>query len=246
MDPPYFRDDGTAEAGRAYSRESRRNAAATPNRAGRCGSHGDRWSTFYDIRRYGGLQIYLRAVLAGAPLVLSSANESPADFLERAAERRVTHISGTPSHWRRALMSGAAGLLKPAYVRLSGEVADQVLLDRLREVYPRARIAHAFASTEAGVAFDVEDGLAGFPAEFIDSPRNGIEMRVEDGTLEIRSQRIAARYLGGAAATLADGDGYVDTGDLVELQEGRYYFGAAGAASSMSAVSRSTPRRSKA
>ena len=182
------------------------------------------WSTFYDIRRYGGLQIYLRAVLSGAPLVLSSASESPADFLARAAERGVTHISGTPSHWRRALMSGAAELLKPAYVRLSGEVADQVLLDRLREVYPHARIAHAFASTEAGVAFDVEDGRAGFPMEFVDSPRNGIEMKVEDGTLRIRSRRIAARYLGGKASTLASGDGYVDTGDLVELHEGRYYF----------------------
>jgi acyl-CoA synthetase (AMP-forming)/AMP-acid ligase II len=175
------------------------------------------WSTFYDIRRYGGLQIYLRAVLAGAPLVLSSANESPADFLARAAERGVTHISGTPSHWRRALMSGAAGLLEPAYVRLSGEVADQVLLERLREVYPKARIAHAFASTEAGVAFDVEDGRAGFPAEFID-------LKVEDGTLRIRSRRIAASYLGGATSALADGDGYVDTGDLVELHGGRYYF----------------------
>jgi acyl-coenzyme A synthetase/AMP-(fatty) acid ligase len=182
------------------------------------------WSTFYDIRRYGGLQIYLRAVLAGVPLVLSSADESAADFLARAAKHGVTHISGTPSHWRRALMSGAAGLLKPAYVRLSGEVADQVLLDRLREVYPSARIAHAFASTEAGVAFDVEDGRAGFPEDFIDSPRNEIEMKVENGTLKIRSRRIAARYLGGAAAALADGDGYVDTGDLVELQEGRYYF----------------------
>jgi acyl-CoA synthetase (AMP-forming)/AMP-acid ligase II len=170
------------------------------------------------------LQIYLRAVLSGAPLVLSSAEESPADFLARAAERGVTHISGTPSHWRRALMSGAAGLLQPAYVRLSGEVADQVLLDRLREVYPSARIAHAFASTEAGVAFDVEDGHAGFPAEFVDSPRNGIEMKVEDGTLRIRSRRIAARYLGGEAAALVDGDGYVDTGDLVELQDGRYHF----------------------
>jgi acyl-CoA synthetase (AMP-forming)/AMP-acid ligase II len=182
------------------------------------------WSTFYDIRRYGGLQIYLRAVLGGAPLVLSSANESAADFLARAAERGVTHISGTPSHWRRALMSGAAGRLKPAYVRLSGEVADQVLLDRLREIYPDARIAHAFASTEAGVAFDVDDGHAGFPAEFVASPRNGIEMKVVDGTLRIRSRRIAARYLGGEASALADGDGYVDTGDLVELHEGRYFF----------------------
>jgi acyl-coenzyme A synthetase/AMP-(fatty) acid ligase len=33
------------------------------------------WGTFYDIRRYGGLQIFLRAVLSGASLVLSSAGE---------------------------------------------------------------------------------------------------------------------------------------------------------------------------
>ena len=182
------------------------------------------WSTFYDIRRYGGLQIYLRAVLSGAPLVLSSPDESTADFLARAADQGVTHISGTPSHWRRALMSGAAGALKPEYVRLSGEVADQGLLDQLRETYPGARIAHAFASTEAGVAFDVDDGYAGFPAEYLAAPRNGIELQVIEGTLRIRSQRTAARYLGAAAPGLSSEDGFVDTGDLVELKDGRYYF----------------------
>ena len=182
------------------------------------------WSTFYDIRRYGGLQIYLRAVLSGVPLVLSSPDESTDEFLKRAAAHGVTHLSGTPSHWRRVLMSGAAQVLRPQYVRLSGEVADQVVLDQLREAYPKARIAHAFASTEAGVAFDVNDGRAGFPAELIDCSRDGIEMKVEDGTLRIRSQRTAARYLGPAPPDLASGDGYVDTGDLVELQDGRYYF----------------------
>ena len=51
------------------------------------------WSTFYDIRRYGGLQIYLRAVLAGSPLVLSSAGEPTHDFLARAgAAWRDAHI----------------------------------------------------------------------------------------------------------------------------------------------------------
>jgi len=180
------------------------------------------WSTFYDIRRYGGLQIYLRAVLGGVPLVLSSAGESTGDFLARAARHGVTHISGTPSHWRRALMSGAAPLLKPQYVRLSGEVADQGLLDQLRHTYPDAAIAHAFASTEAGVAFEVNDGLAGFPAEFLDAPRGGIELKVIDGTLRIRSHRTATRYLG--SADLAGGDGFVDTGDLVEIENGRCYF----------------------
>lgn len=181
------------------------------------------WSTFYDIRRYGGLQIYLRALVGGAALVLSDADEAPPEFLARAAAAGVTHLSGTPSHWRKALMSGAAGLIDPDYVRLSGEVADQPLLDHLRATYPRARIAHAFASTEAGVAFDVNDGLAGFPAGLLDTGAGGVDMKVEDGTLRIRSGRNAARYLG-AAAPLGGAGGYVDTGDLVELQDGRYHF----------------------
>ncbi|HSZ06971.1 MAG TPA: class I adenylate-forming enzyme family protein [Steroidobacteraceae bacterium] len=182
------------------------------------------WSTFYDIRRYGGLQIYLRAVLSASPLVLSSAGEPTLEFLARAGAAGVTHISGTPSHWRRALMSGDTSLIAPEYVRLSGEVADQTVLDNLRAAYPNARIAHAFASTEAGVAFDVNDGLAGFPAALVGTSSGAIEMKVQDGTLWIRSGRTAARYLGGDPAPLAAGDGYVDTGDLVELIDGRYYF----------------------
>jgi acyl-CoA synthetase (AMP-forming)/AMP-acid ligase II len=182
------------------------------------------WSTFYDIRRYGGLQIYLRAVLSGSPLVLSSAGEPTVDFLARAAAAGVTHISGTPSHWRRALMSGEAAALKPRYVRLSGEVADQAVLDNLRAVYPNALVAHAFASTEAGVAFEVNDGLAGFPQALVDNPSGDIELKIVDQTLRIRSGRTAARYLGTAPEVLVSDDGYVDTGDVVELVEGRYYF----------------------
>ncbi len=181
------------------------------------------WSTFYDIRRYGGLQIYLRALLGGSALVLSSAGETTRAFFTRAAAAGVTHISGTPSHWRRALMSGDAGLISPDYVRLSGEVADQTILDNLRAAYPTARIGHAFASTEAGVAFDVNDGLAGFPVDFLDKP-GAIELKVKEGTLWIRSRRTAARYLGAAAPPLAGEDGFVDTGDMVELHGERYYF----------------------
>jgi acyl-coenzyme A synthetase/AMP-(fatty) acid ligase len=182
------------------------------------------WSTFYDIRRYGGLQIFLRAMLGGGSMMLSSAGEPVASFLGRAGTREVTHISGTPSHWRRALMSQSARRMAPRYVRLSGEIADQAILDHLRAVYPNADVAHAFASTEAGVAFDVGDGLAGFPARLIDEPGADVEMRVEDGSLRIRSSRTAHCYLGGAAESLRGPDDFVDTGDMVELRDGRYHF----------------------
>ena len=91
-------------------------------------------------------------------------------------------------------MSGETALISPEYVRLSGEVADQTVLDNLRAAYPKARIAHAFASTEAGVAFDVNDGLAGFPESLIANAAGGIALKVQDGTLWIRSQRNATRY----------------------------------------------------
>jgi len=131
------------------------------------------WSTFYDIRRYGGLQIFLRAMLTGRSLVLKGQVEPTAAFLGRVGELGVTHISGTPSHWRRALMSSAASLIDPEYIRLSGEIADQTILNQLHSFFPNARIAHAFASTEAGVAFAV---------------------------------------------------GFVDTGDMIELRDDRFYF----------------------
>ena len=134
------------------------------------------------------------------PWCCRARRESTAEFLIRAGAHGVTHISGTPSHWRRALMSPAARRIAPRYVRLSGEIADQSILDHLRSFYPQADVAHAFASTEAGVAFDVRDGLAGFPASLHRTDSDGVEMKVEDGSLRIRSSRTAASYIGPSKA----------------------------------------------
>jgi acyl-CoA synthetase (AMP-forming)/AMP-acid ligase II len=136
----------------------------------------------------------------------------------------VTHLTGTPSHWRRALMSPEIQKITPRYARLSGEIADQAVLDSLRAVFPQAGVGHAFASTEAGVAFEVNDGLAGFPASYLAGVRNGVEMKIVDGALHIRSPRTASRYVGDNQPKLLDAEGFVDTGDMVELNGDRYAF----------------------
>jgi acyl-coenzyme A synthetase/AMP-(fatty) acid ligase len=182
------------------------------------------WATFYDIRRYGGLQIFLRAIIGGGSMVLSEPGEAIADYVARLRGHSVTHISGTPSHWRKLLMSGAASGFSPRYIRLSGEIADQAVLDGLRHAFPAASIGHAYASTEAGVGFAVNDGLEGVPASMIGESRDGVEMKVVDGALRIRSRRAAHAYVGRQAAALTDSEGFVDTGDMVELRGDRYYF----------------------
>src|ERR1700722_3070441 len=184
------------------------------------------WASFYDIRRYGGLQIFLRAVVQGTSMILSQAGEPVGAYLGRLQKSAVTHISGTPSHWRWALLSGAANMISPTYVRLSGEIADQSILDTLQATYPRAAISHAFASTEAGVGFDVIDGREGFSATVIEaqSPNDEVSLRIVDGSLQIRSKRTASRYLGNGQPPIVGPGGFVDTGDIVELRGDRYYF----------------------
>jgi len=156
--------------------------------------------------------------------VVSGAAEPVGDYLARLGAHGATHISGTPSHWRRALMSPNARAIAPRYIRLSGEIADQGILNALRSFYPGAVISHAFASTEAGVGFEVSDGLEGFPASMVDAAGD-VPIRVDDGSLLIRSARTAVRYLGGEQqARIADADGFVNTGDMVERRGDRYYF----------------------
>jgi acyl-coenzyme A synthetase/AMP-(fatty) acid ligase len=180
------------------------------------------WGTFYDIRRFGGLQILLRSVLGGASLVLSDADESMGAYLGRAGSLGVTHVSGTPSQWRNALAYPASQAISPRCVRLSGEIADQAILDSLHTRYPQADVVHAYASTEAGVGFEVDDRREGFPADMISDGE--VDIKVLDGSLRIRSSRSASRYLGRDAPGLADADGFVDTGDLVERRGDRCYF----------------------
>jgi acyl-coenzyme A synthetase/AMP-(fatty) acid ligase len=182
------------------------------------------WGTFYDIRRYGGLQILLRALLGEGSMVLARPGEPVADLLARLGRHGVTHLTGTPSHWRRVLMSPAARLIAPKYIRLSGEIADQAVLDSLKGRFPGVPFSHAYASTEAGVGFEVNDGLEGFPAAFLERRGGEVEMRVMDGALQLRSARTASAYVGGGAGPLIGDDGFVDTGDMVERRGDRYHF----------------------
>jgi acyl-coenzyme A synthetase/AMP-(fatty) acid ligase len=181
------------------------------------------WATFYDIRRYGGLQIFLRALGGRGSLTLGAEGETLSSLLARFSEAKITHISGTPTHWRKVLISGEGGRIDPEYVRLSGEIADDGVLSALHTLYPRARIEHAYASTEAGVVFAVDDRKAGFPVSWVE--RNGaVQIKIVDGALHVRSGRTAAGFLGERVRALTDNEGFVDTGDMVEMRGSRYCF----------------------
>lgn len=171
------------------------------------------WLLTYEPGAFAGLQVTLTAAAAGATLVAEPGG-GVAELARAALRHGVTHVSGTPSFWRAFLMALGAEAPPLAAITLGGEAADQPLLERLAERFPQARLRHIYASTEAGALFAVADGLAGFPAEWLETGVDGVGLRIADGVLEVRSPR----------AMLDGADGWLSTGDLVELCGGRVMF----------------------
>jgi acyl-CoA synthetase (AMP-forming)/AMP-acid ligase II len=70
----------------------------------------------------------------------------------------------------------------------------------------------------------VGDGLEGFPESYLNGGLPEVEMKIEEGSLRIRSPRTASAYAGRPDLVLVGSDGYVDTGDMIEIRNGRCYF----------------------
>ncbi len=173
-----------------------------------------RWGLLYDPNRMAGIQVLLQALLTGAPLVAPAMDSPLAGRVDVLARSSVTALSATPTMWRLILQLPRSGDLDLQQITLGGEIADQPVLDALRMRYPRARIIHVFASTETGSAFSVTDGLAGFPAAFLGSSSAGIALDVRDSILYVHSPGVEG----------AGVDGFVSTGDVVEVVGDRVLF----------------------
>jgi len=177
------------------------------------------WLLTYEPASFAGIQVLLTAAINGARLL---APERSIDALADALRGGTTHVSATPSFWRVLLAAVPADLNLPLKViTLGGEASSQALLDILAQRFPLALIRHIYASTEAGVGFTVADGKAGFPAQWLDHPVEGVQLRIREDELEIRSAR---GMLGYAQADAPVASGWLRTGDLVELRNDRVLF----------------------
>ena len=182
------------------------------------------WGLLYDPARFAGFQVVLQAMMANAKLVVPSPDLDFETKIEFLVANGCDALSATPSLWRKILMAKAARQLHLKQVTLGGEIADQRILNSLAKQYPSAAVTHIFASTEAGVGFSVKDKKAGFPLSWLDSGVRDVEMRISDkGTLCLKNTHVNQNYLGGGGS-IVSADGWIDTGDLVEVVGDRVLF----------------------
>jgi len=194
-------------------------------RPAKAGSGTARWLLTYHPASFAGLQVLLTAIGLGGDLICM-ARPTIASLAEAALATRPTHISGTPTFWRGFLLAlgERAAEIPLVQATLGGEAVDQSILNRLRARFPYAGLTHIYASTEAGALFAVRDGQAGFPASWLEHEVDGIELRVRHGQLEVRSPRAMDGYVAASVDTPLTQDGWLRTGDSVEIGGNRVIF----------------------
>lgn len=179
-----------------------------------------RWGLVYDPSRFAGLQVVLQAFFSGAELVITPLNDYDEQVRSLVANR-ISALSATPTLWRKFAMDGRLRDCPLRQITLGGEIVDQKLLDHLRQSFPEARITHIYASTEAGVGFAVTDGRAGFPLAFVTEGVGRTRLRVDArGHLWLRPPLSPA----GNSTWATDEEGYIDSGDRVEIHGDRISF----------------------
>lgn len=180
-----------------------------------------RWGLMYEPSRFAGLQVILQALLGGSSLVLPKTDYF-SESVQALIDLEVNAISATPTMWRKLLIDKRIMNLKLKQITLGGEIADQSILDVLRRNFPKTRITHIYASTEAGTGFAVNDGKAGFPKSWLETGKGPVPLKIsQSGHLMINPFILPK---GDFLLSKLDKDGFIDTEDLVSVQGDRVYF----------------------
>lgn len=181
------------------------------------------WGLTFDIYRFSGIQVFLQALSGGSTIVIPESNYSMKEIIEHFVKNNCNIISATPSFWRKVLMTKESSKLSLKRATLGGEISDESILIALKNKFKDIKLTHIYASTEVGVGFAVTDGRAGFPYNYIEKGIGNIKLKIDENSLLfINPGKKTQNYL--AIDSMYTNDGYINTGDLVKIENDRVYF----------------------
>ncbi|MBM4412048.1 MAG: acyl--CoA ligase [Chloroflexi bacterium] len=167
----------------------------------------------------GGINTLLHT-LFNKGVVIAPESRTVDSILETCRKYDVEVLPTTPTFLRMMLMSGAVPSKVPDCLKVityGTERMDQPTLDELCALLPNVDFRQTFGMSELGIVrvkSEARDSL------YMKVGGEGVETRVVDGVLQIRSSSRMLGYLN--APSPFDADGWYDTKDVVEVKD-QYY-----------------------
>lgn len=167
----------------------------------------------------GGINTLLHT-LFNKGVVVAPESRTVDSILETCRKFNVEVLPTTPTFLRMMLMSGAVPSKVPDCLKVityGTERMDQPTLDELCKLLPSVDFRQTFGMSELGIVrvkSEARDSL------YMKVGGEGVETRVVDGVLQIRSSSRMLGYLN--APSPFDAEGWYDTKDVVEVKDGYY------------------------
>jgi acyl-CoA synthetase (AMP-forming)/AMP-acid ligase II len=167
----------------------------------------------------GGINTLLHT-LFNKGVVIAPESRTVDSILETCRKLDVEVLPTTPTFLRMMLMSGAVPDKVPSCLKVityGTERMDQPTLDELCQLLPRVDFRQTFGMSELGIVrvkSKTRDSL------YMKVGGEGVETRVVEGVLQIRSSSRMLGYLN--APSPFDAEGWYDTKDVVEVKDGYY------------------------
>lgn len=167
----------------------------------------------------GGINTLLHTLFNKGVVIAPEARTVSA-ILDICTKYFVEALPATPTFLRMMLMSGAVPDQVPSCIKLityGTERMDQPTLDELCRLLPHVDFRQTFGMSELGIVRVKSEARNSL---FMSIGGEGIETRVVDDVLQIRSESRMLGYLN--AAFPFDAEGWYDTKDVVEEKDGFY------------------------
>jgi long-chain acyl-CoA synthetase len=167
----------------------------------------------------GGINTLLHT-LFNKGVVVAPESRTVDSILETCRKFNVEVLPTTPTFLRMMLMSGAVPSKVPESLKVityGTERMDQPTLDALCELLPNVEFRQTFGMSELGIVRVKSESSNSL---FMKVGGEGVETRVVDNVLEIRSQTRMLGYLN--AESPFDDEGWYNTKDIVEERDGYY------------------------
>ena len=204
-------------------------AAASAERLG--WQDGDRWLLSLPLAHVGGLSILTRCLAGRRTVVLPPTGESfdAGAVLKRLDEDRITHLSVVPAMLRRLLDHQSTPPTDLRRLLVGGAPLPPTWLAEARRHGWTALATYGLTEACSQVAtqppsdLELAKSTSGAPragAPLLD----GFEARIDpDGVLHLRGSSLFSGYLPRAETSALDEQGWLRTGDLAKIEDGRLH-----------------------
>jgi long-chain acyl-CoA synthetase len=153
--------------------------------------------------------------LASGGTLIFARRRDPISVLELIESQKVEVLPTSPSFLRLLCTSKLARVHDTSSLKVityGSEPMDPNTLARINDLFPNVQISQKYGATETGSPRSVSRGNDSLWLKF---KNDGLDVKIVDGVLWIRSESVILGYLN--APSPVDQDGWYCTGDLVEV-----------------------------